>query len=473
MTAAIPSSPNHCYDLFIEPFNQGFYNIRDAVQGTKVSSVAQNTLDNPAPERELTLSERVSAAVVGILLIIPIVNAVVMAILKGIKSDLLYPTTANALSNTGTQNNPVPLVNDPPIAPLDLSPISPEQMIARKRGALERLAEIENMAGPADQSLIELNNRFRPHSQILRFNLDAVLQRYQTAHAPSKLYDFMDWADIPNDSDRNRFRNAVDPFENDEDEFHQPQEATVRRLLCNFAEYFEQQRARVGSGTHEETELKEQFARVYSSIIDADNNCIDQMLSQIQTLLLDIIAEGDAGSAGGSVQAKIISRAGLALCKYRQNLLREILVRQNPNNHHMADLEREVTQRVAQELGLQGRIFEAGAAYAFTSNLEAKVNRALDTFREEYKPFEHLVRELRTYHGAYQSLRNSILIWASEYYSFADEPGANLPDGTAAPDMEARLSEDPDNILSNGGNFNCPGLVLLLDALGLLRTVSA
>lgn len=473
MTAAIPSSPNHCYDLFIEPFNQGFYNIRDAVQGTKVSSVAQNTLDNPAPERELTLSERVGAAVVGILLIIPIVNAVVMAILKGIKSDLLYPTTANALSNTGTQNNLVPLVNDPPIAPLDLSPISTEQMIARKRGALERLAEIENMAGPANQSLIELNNRFRPHSQILRFNLDAILQRYQTAHAPSKLYDFMDWADIPNSPDRNRFRNAVDPFEDDQEDFDQPPEATVRRLLCNMAEYFVQQRARVGSGTHEETELKEQFARVYSSIIDADNNCIDQMLSQIQTLLLDIIAEGDAGSAGGSVQAKIISRAGLALCKYRQNLLREILVRQNPNNHHMADLEREVTQRVAQELGLQGRIFEAGAAYAFTSNLEAKVNRALDTFREEYKPFEHLVRELRTYHGAYQSLRNSILIWASEYYSFADEPGANLPDGTAAPDMEARLSEDPDNILSNGGNFNCPGLVLLLDALGLLRTVSA
>jgi hypothetical protein len=473
MTAAIPSSPNHCYDLFIEPFNQGFYNIRDAVLGTKVSSVAQNTLDNPAPERDLTLSERVGAAVVGILLIIPIVNAVVMAILKGIKSDLLYPTTANALSNTGTQNNPVPLINDPPIAPLDLSPISTEQMIARKRGALERLAEIENMAGPADQSLIELNNRFRPHSQILRFNLDAVLQRYQTAHAPSKLYDFMDWADIPNNSDRTRFRNAVDPFEDDPDDLDEPQEATVRRLLCNMAEYFEQQRARVGSGTPEETELKEQFARVYSSIIDADNNCIDQMLSQIQTLLLDTIAEGDTGSAGGSVQAKIISRAGLALCKYRQNLLREILVRQNPNNYHMADLEREVTQRVAQELGLQGRIFEAGAAYAFTSNLEAKVNRALDAFREEYKPFEHLVKELRTYHGAYQSLRNSILIWAAEYYGFADETGAPLPDGTPAPDMEGRLSEDPDNILSNGGNFNCPGLALLLDALGLLRTVSA
>ncbi|MBS0653923.1 MAG: hypothetical protein JSR39_10425, partial [Verrucomicrobia bacterium] len=284
--------------------------------------------------------------------------------------------------------------------------------------------------------------------------------------------DFMDWAGIPNDHERNSFRSAVRPFEDAED-LDEPQEQTVRKLLCNMAEYFEQQQARVGTGTPEETALKEQFARVFSSIIDADNNCIDQMQTQIQTLLLDIVAEGDAASADGSVQAKIINRAGLALCKYRQNLLREILVRQNPNNHHMADLERDVTQRVAEELGLQGSIFSVGAAYSFDSNLERKVDRALQAFREEYKPFEHLVKELRTYHGAYQSLRNAILIWASEYYGFADEPGSNLPDGTPAPDMEARLSEDPANVLSYGGNFNCPGVVLMLDALGLVRETTA
>jgi len=451
-----------CDNFFIEPFRQGYYNLRDAVVGTKAQSVAQAIINPNAPQRDLSLVERVSSAAVGILLIIPIVNAIVMAILKGIKSDLLYPTKASEIAARAI----VP-VNDPPIAPLNMDPISAEEMVARKRGALARFAALETMASPGQDPIPQLNTQFRLHSQALRFNLDEVLQRYQTTHTPAKLFDFMDWADIPDDDQRDRFRWAVNQFEN----LHggRGQYETVGGLLSNMAEYFSQQQARVGTGTDEETALKEQFVRVYDSLIDANNNCIDQTQAQVQSLLLDVIAEGDAASNGGSAQTKIIYRTGLALCKYRQNLLREILIRQNPDNRHMADLERAVTQRLAGILGLQGTIFEAGAAYNFESNLEGRVDRALQAFREEYKPFEHLVKELRTYHGAYQSLRNSILIWASEYYGFGDEPGANLPDGTAAPDMEPRLSEDPDNILSNGGNFNCQGVVLLLETLGLVR----
>ncbi|MBS0650939.1 MAG: hypothetical protein JSR93_07255 [Verrucomicrobia bacterium] len=452
------------YDnFFIEPFRQGYYNLRDAVVGTKAQSIAQAIINPNAPQRDLSLIERVSSAAVGILLIIPIVNSVVMAILKGIKSDLLYLTKASEIAARAI----VP-VNDPPIAPLNTDPVSAEEMVARKRGALARFAALETMASPGQDPIPQLNTQFRLHSQALRFNLDEVLQRYQTTHTPAKLFDFMDWADIPNDYQRDRFRRAVNQFEN----LHGGREEyeTIRGLLSNMAEYFSQQQARVGAGTDEETALKEQFTRVFDSLIDANNNCIHQTQAQVQSLLLDVIAEGDAASNGGSAQTKIIYQTGLALCKYRQNLLREILIRQNPDNRNMADFERAFTRRLAGILGLQGTIFEAGAVYNFESNhLEGRVDRALQAFREEYKPFEHLVKELRTYHGAYQRLRNEILIWATGYYGFTDEPGANLPDGTAAPDMEARLSEDPDNILSDGGNFNCQGVVLLLETLGLLR----
>lgn len=457
-----------CDNFIIEPFRQGSYNLRDAVIGTKVQSVAEAIINPNAPQRDLSLIERISSAAVGILLIIPIINVVVMAILKGIKSDLFYPTRASEIEARAL----IPF-NDPPIVPISTDPVSIEAMFARKRGALARLGAIRTMASHGQAPLAALHTQFRLHSQVLRFNLDEVLQRYQTTHTPAKLFDFLDWANIPDDFQRQRFRRAVNRFERIIDDLSDHQDGIIRGLLCNMAEYFSQQQARVEVGSDEESALKQQFVHVYNSLIDANNNCIDQIQAQVQSLLLDVVAEGDAASNARSIQMKIIYRAGLALCKYRQSLLREILIRQNPDNRHMADLERAVTQRLARILGLQGSIFRAGAAYEFESNLEGLANRVLQAFREEYKPFEHLVRELRTYHGEYQLLRNEILIWATRYYNFADEPGGNLPNGTPAPDMEAQLSERPDNILSDGGNFNCQGVVLLLETLGLLRSTQA
>ncbi|MBS0654031.1 MAG: hypothetical protein JSR39_10970 [Verrucomicrobia bacterium] len=467
-----------CYDLLIEPFNQGYYNLRDAFQGTKIDSVAHNILDPNAPQRDLSLSERVSCAVIGILLIIPIVNTVAMAILKSVKSDLLYPTKLSDIEAMPL----APQANDPPIIPLNTGPISPEEMIARKRGALARLATIESMARPGQDAPAELNRHFRPHSQILRFNLDEVLQRYQTEHTPSKLNDFIDWAEIPDDDRRDRFRSIIQGFENvgHRSEAPSPYE-TIGNLLSNIAEYFSQQQARVDTGTPEETALKEQFVRVFDSLIDASNNCIDQTLAQVQALLLDVIAEGDAAGNAGSVQTKIIYRAGLALCKYRQNLLREILIRQNPDNHHMADLERAVTQRLAGVLGLQGNIFEAGAVFNFMYYLEGRVDRALQAFREEYKPMEHLLTDLSNYAGNHRTLRNEILMWANGYFDFGSETNddgtpaaANLPDGTPAPHMDARISEDFAALpASEGGNLKISAVALMLETLGLVRPTTA
>ncbi|MBS0607235.1 MAG: hypothetical protein JSR57_09815 [Verrucomicrobia bacterium] len=490
MVTEVQPSTNYCYDLFIEPFKHGFHNITNACFGTKLEVIDATAVDNlPQFEyRGLSLAERVGSAIVGVLLIIPIVNAVVMLILKAANSDFIDP---NIDLNIHTPNrwrysdqddseiNITPPPNDEPIAPIDLAAISADQMTARKREALNRLAEIQGMVPSAENTLSELNNRFRLHSQILRFDLAAVLQRYETTDLPSKLFDFLDWAGINDDDERANFRRIVLTYDNfitsadaEPNGYYDDRYQTAANLLSKLAEYFSQQQARVVPGSPEEDALKEQFGRVVTSIIDANNNCITQTISQIQTLLLDVIADGDAASNGNSTHTKIIYRASLAMCKYRASLIKEIIARQNPNDHSHVYIERDVIQRVARLLRLNESIINSDANDYYDEYGDPRVHAALRAFGEEYKPFEHLVKELRTYHGAYQSLRNELLIWASEYYDFGDEPGANLPDGTAAPDMEPRLSEDPANILSNGGNFNYPGLVSMLEALGLVRPIA-
>ena len=498
MVTATQSLPNQCYDLLIEPFNQGLYNLRDAFLGTKANAVAQQNLDHRATtnERELSLAERVSSAVVGLILLIPIVNSIVFKILSVAKSDLLYPSHSRSTVlqsqqevevTAPSQEAPPPPTPplpppEPPIVMLDLSPITAEQMIARKRTALVRLEAIENMIRPGHDPMSELANRFKPHSQILHFNLDQVLQRYQTAHAPSKLFDFLDWADIPADvqlhnGPRREFRRAVEQFE--EMTGLSTEKATIRSLLCHMAEYFEQQQTRITVGSPAEDALKEQFNRVFSGLIDANRNCTDQMLSQVQTLVIDTIAEGDSGETGSSAQTKILFRAGHALCKYRTNLFKEILVRQNPRRDHMADFERQMMQHVAGRLGLQGTIFTVGAVYEFTGNweLERLANQALATFQQEYKPVQHLLTELRTYHGIYQSLRNEMLPCSNNYFAIGEETDvagnpapSNLSDGTPAPHMDARMSEEFTALpASDGGNLTLPALTMMMETLGLVH----
>jgi len=451
-------------DLFIEPFYQGYYNLQDAVRGSKidlVNSIAHEIFRTPLTMKALSLAGRVSAALVGILLIIPLVNAVVFAVLKIIDSELIHPFQ--------------PQVRLEPIHLLEVEAITPEAMTARKRVALARLAGIEQMTEPNQEPLAALTQNFEPSVHILRFSLDRMLYRYRTEHTPSKLYDFMDWARIPDDDRRNAFREAINRYD-------QPlglgamlidlnsQEITVRTLLSHLAEYFSQQQASVPVESPAEQAVKRQFVNVYESLIDADNNCIDQTLSQLQSLVLDVIAEGDAGLAD-STQLKIIIRASTALCQYRAVLLKEILARQNPDERHIADLERVAMQRVAELLEVNGGVFVAGARFGdMLRRADEQVATAISTFFDEYKPLEYLLKDLQPNDGTHRELRNGILNWARDYYDWEHEEADDLADGTEAPNMVARVSDEPGRWTSadEGGRLTLPGLAYLMETLGLI-----
>ncbi len=456
------STSTQCHDVFVAPFKQGCYQLRDAFTGKRADAIAQNVFTGSPLKKDLSLSERVSAAVVGILLIIPIVNAIAYAILKIASSDLLYSKESEALER---------------VTPINTS-VSHEEMIARKWEALDRLTEIDEMVRPGQQALSEISRHFELNNYVLQFDLDRLLERYRNRHAPTKLYDFMDWAGIPNNYQRDAFRSAIDPFSQGGIR-RDAQHLSVQTSFGYLAEFFVQRQAQVEAGTPEEAALKEQFARVYATIIDANRGCIDQMLTQLQELVLDLISEGDAEGGDNPIQIQLINRVGLVLCQYRSRLLTMILARQNGDETHMADLQRVVTQQAAEALGMQGGIFAAGARFRHAvSNTDVRVNRAVSSFLDEYKPLEYLLNDLSGVAGNHRTLRCELLKWATDFFgsdletdSMGNPAPANLPDGSVAPHMDARLSEDLEpNAMSafEGGTIRIQGVALLLEKLGII-----
>ena len=326
---------------------------------------------------------------------------------------------------------------------------------------------LETSCGIASELEI-LSAAFEPSPDISRFDLDALLQKYQqTNPPPSRLFAFMDWAGIPNDDRRQEFEDTVHLVLHSA-HIGTQRHAIVQKLFSTLAEYFDQHRRQAGIGTPTETTLKNKFIGVYESLINANSSCIDQILSQLQMILLHVVAE-NAAEANPS-QANITRQAALSLCRHRGSLLWDILERQNPGEVHMADLEREVIRQLNYRLGLDlGNIFSAGAAYRESTvvDLHRKVDAAVEAFENEYNPMKYLLTNLRTYHGDLQSLRNEILIWANQNYDLSDEDSEK---STPFNTMDQRLSEDfKAKPASDGGNLTFPAIAMLLHQLGLIR----
>ncbi len=591
---------DRCTDAFIEPYKQGAYNLRDAFTGTKTEMIGLDAISGAhiINVRDLSLGERVSAFAIGSLLIVPIVNMVVLAILRNVENNFLYgynknlstfqypvflpqnppPAGNNPAQPNAPEHNPpqggfnpaqpngrenaAPAGNNPaqPNAPehnppqggfnpnlLHINPpqgfvggfgapninqpqgqpnLNPAQdpvnadqhdphlvrhvadivanilvdenlqapaefMVARKNAALNRLDQIEAMI-PANvddnQQMRALVNRFQCHHNVMEFNIDEVLAGYQTNRTSDGLFDFLDWANISAEKQA-QFREAINDYD---ENHHNPHYRTVNGLFKNLLAYFTQRkddidlrRAALDSADDDavnaldtdEGKLRDQFDRACASIIDANANCIDQMLSQLQTLALDIIVEGTF-AAELSLQQKLLNQARLSLCKYRLHLFKQILIEQNPHEAHMADLERAAVQQFAQEFGLRGDIFEGGAQYAFLAS-QAAINRAIATFRQQYKPEEYFLTGLRSTiegHDLSNAFAN-LTQWACQYYDLDSEnlftlEGEYNRDEPRLPHyMDHRISDDPEAepVSTRLGAFTIPATALMLETLGVIR----
>lgn len=343
----------------------------------------------------------------------------------------------------------------------EIMEVDSDPVTTRKKAAIVRLGEIDNIG---DDRI----NRFESNAAIMTFDLDALLQKYDANHAPSRLCELLGWANC--DDKGLAFSIALQRYQGSFSDGSQ--ERVVRILLSKMFSYFEQKRNQIG---HSEEELKEQFRAIVDKMIDANNNCVDQTLSQLQDMMLDLVADDFTATEGGDKQLQRIQfRAGHALAKHRSQLLKQVIYDQNPNELHMADVERVVMQRLAEVLGLKGSVFEAGARYGdarFIHDINGKVERAIDAFQKLYKPLQYLANELKTPFSNVRKLRTDFIQWADSNYAIGDED----EDVVKETDMNRLLSADYDAGMTGpfnfGGDWTPAATLFLMEAAGLIKHV--
>ena len=364
---------------------------------------------------------------------------------------------SEAEAHTSSPSSTTTSVTTPPVATSTTVASVADPVIERKMAAIFRLNEILSLG---DRCM----NSFEPNAAILTFDLDAVLAPYAENHAPSRLCELLGWAGI-GDNKRQRFSDAIRNY----DGHHGgEQDRMVRILFSKMYAYFEQRRTQGGQA---QDELLEQFKGVVDKIIDANANCVDQMLSQLQDMMLDLAADSFTATQGGDrLLQRLQFRAGHALAVYRANLLKAICVRQNPNQLHMADLERVIMERVSEMLGMRGRIYDAGARFGgILGNVDDRVANAIDAFQHEYKPLQFLASELKTPFSQLRKLRTDFIQWADQNYALGDEE----EDEVKEHDMNRLLSLDYDSGMTGpfnyGGDWTPVATLFLMEAAGLIR----
>jgi hypothetical protein len=345
-----------------------------------------------------------------------------------------------------------------------LVPIS-NPLLDRKAEALTRLCQIEALGD-------KLTDMFEAKAKMLQFNLDKALQRYPVDQEPYALCSFLDWAEV-NLFKKISFRIVIS-LEKFKDIRSTDQYVMTKDLLSRLNSYFAQKRAQVIVGSPAELHLKEQFRHSVDKIIDASRDCIDQMLLQSQELMLNFIADDfTAIHSGDKQQGRVLFRAGHELCKYRMNLLKEICIRQNCNEQHVADLElailKELSTALDDILGMQGSIFKIGTPYInLLDNVSYRASLVLREFLNAYKPLEYLVKQIKTPHGCMNNLRNELNTWAKTYYGIEEEDA----DHPAETDMNPRLVENynPDTFSDfvYNGEWTLAATFLLLERAGLI-----
>jgi hypothetical protein len=300
-------------------------------------------------------------------------------------------------------------------APIAAVPLPVDPAIQRKREiAVARLQEIKARLVPGQRPI-----PFGVVQSILSFDLDVALRPYSGAVArnaitnlkgPKRLLEMYDWAgrdDLDAAITYTTRRQSLNGYLGNYGPSATGRGLTARTSLCQLFNMWTVKKEKVRLGQLNEDTIKTEIRTQMRALQDAHANCIDQVNGQIENILLDALP--DLLENRGQV-TKIQQLAGCALFKYRSNLLKNIVRQQNPNEVHMADLEREVKNRVGIALGIHAAAVSSGAAYQVVENVELKSQRAMDEFARLYnnppvgrsddqRPLGFLKRDLQTYHG--------------------------------------------------------------------------
>jgi hypothetical protein len=353
---------------------------------------------------------------------------------------------------------------------LDIMPISSKAMDRRKREAVARLEQIEQML--STEGISQTMSRYKVNPEVFQFDLLSMLGRYQNpAREPSELCsdEFMQWAEVQ-DLMKNEFETIVKRY-NHSTAFN----GKLRENFQSLVEYFVQMKS-FATKQNQQLILKEQFNRVIRETIKNDLSCIDQIYLKQRAMLIDILIEADAMKSGKSLtQAKLSSSAGLFLCQLGMSTVRKIIFSQYFYFNYypqMINLERIVIPRVAENLSMPGLVYVMQTIYATygdSSTDEAvdfqTVETILAKFPQEYNPVFRLISQL-TIDVENREFRLQITNWARDYYQL-DAENSRDP---AITDLDRKLSADFDALpVSEGGLLSNEGALFLLLTTKILQ----
>lgn len=134
-------------------------------------------------------------------------------------------------------------------------------------------------------------------------------------------------------------------------------------------------------------EVRDLIQRTVTSYNDAHNDCVDQVLSQVENLAILVV--DDFGFS------EIEKRVALRVISYRTNLIKEVVAK--TGEYHAADLERALSIELHQMLKLPlPKCVRVGAAFNQIFN-EGNYIQARAAFLRQYDPFTYVVNALN-YH---------------------------------------------------------------------------
>lgn len=304
---------------------------------------------------------------------------------------------------------------------------------------------------------------------IRNFNISDILARYSTDHAPSALRRF---SHVLSSQQRDDFRVCLGRY-NGEDGPYRVARQSLSRLydfLC--------QREDEHCGTDRENAFKGYVAGILLQILDAHRNCIDQINSQLETLLMNVLISWEVERNRGSVEDLLQKRTAYELLRYLLNLIKKACLVEYPHYVHMADLERHVKATLIRD---NSGVISSGGIVHFNHGEAARIEQLVlhkepagnehslqDAQRQQhrrncyYDPLTHLIEELRVYHGDMRVLRNKIMIWARAYYGLeVDDP--------LTQDFVAQISADPNLPADEGGDLTYGAIFCFLRQLGILE----
>lgn len=421
------------------------------------------------------LAQRVfSLALVGVLTI-PLINVVALRALRlfdvGYVREETLPNEDDATYLAMKNRGEILLPQD--AAPL---PSATQAEYSQRKQAV-----IDFVTHPPDPAMRDLAY-YQCAPAVSAFNLDVALQRYSKNYDPTQIDELLGYAGV-GFLKRVRLMRSLASYSRGS----RPLDATIRDYLSQLYDFLVQKKA-LFQNHPKENLFKAEIRDICNKIEDAHQNCVDQVASQVEMLMVETVAGFEAASAreAQTREGTLQFLAAYHLFKHKLNLIKEICVKEYPLERHMADLERAAKQKLADILGLNGQIFDVGAHYNIIRDIDMKASNVANIFFEgcpleiyegvrvnlrradrnyaadQYLPEEFFEEGLKTFDGSLRTLRNEIMIWMRSYFNMEAE------DEQTRQFIQA-ISEDAVFTADEGGNLTETALLYLLNRLTIFR----